>query len=116
MAVRRARKLCPALLLLPSHPRPDARASLALGAILQLYAPVIEPRGYGHAFLDLSGTERLFGPALAVAERIRREARDRLRLPLTFGVAVNKLVSESATRVDRIPLAACPSAQLPLCI
>jgi DNA polymerase-4 len=102
MLVRRARKLCPDLILLPPNPRLYARASRALHEILRIYAPVIEPRGYGHAFLDLSGTERLFGPAVDVAERIRREARERLRLPLTVGVAINKLVSEAATRAGRL--------------
>ena len=101
MAVRRARKLCPDLLLIPPNPRLYARASRALHEILRIYAPVIEPRGYGHAFLDLSGTERLFGPAVDVAERIRREAASRLSLPLTVGVAGNKLVSEAATRAGR---------------
>lgn len=111
MDVRRARKLCPDLLLIPPNPRLYARASRALHEILQVYAPIIEPRGYGHAFLDLSGTERLFGPAVDVAERIRREAASRIRLPLTVGVAINKLVSEAATRVDRpsVPLSVCPS-------
>src|SRR5262245_5731006 len=103
MLVRRARKLCPDLVLLPPNPRLYARASRALDQILRVYAPVIEPRGYGHAFLDLSGTERLFGKAVDVAERIRRESRDRLRLPLTVGVAINKLVSEAATRSVRSP-------------
>src|SRR6185436_9190692 len=91
----------PDLILLPPNPRLYARASRALHEILRVYAPVIEPCGYGHAFLDLTGTERLFGPAVDVAERIRREAAARLRLPLTVGAAVNKLVSEAATRVGR---------------
>src|ERR1044071_5449142 len=101
MLVRRARKLCPDLVLLPPNPRLYARASRALHEILRVYAPIIEPRGFGHSFLDLTGTERLFGPAVDVAERIRREARERLGLPLTAGMAVNKLVSEAAARVGR---------------
>ena len=101
MGVRHARKLCPDLILLPPNPRLYARASRALHEILQTYAPVIEPRGYGHAFLDISGTEGLFGPAVDVAERIHRESAGRLGLPLTVGVAVNKLVSEAATRAGR---------------
>jgi DNA polymerase-4 len=101
MLVRRAQRLCPDLVLLPPNPQLYARASRALHEILRTYAPVIEPRGYGHAFLDLTGTERLFGPAVDVAERIRREAVARIRLPLTVGVAINKLVSEAATRVGR---------------
>ncbi len=101
MLVLRARKLCPDLVLLPPNPRLYARASRALHEILRVYAPVIEPRGYGHAFLDLTGTARLFGPVLDVAERIRRESLERLGLPLTVGVAGNKLVSEAATRAGR---------------
>jgi DNA polymerase-4 len=112
MAVRLARKRCPDLHLLAPNPRLYARASAALHAVLRVYAPVIEPRGYGHAFLDLTGTERLFGPAVDVAARIAREARQRVRLPLTVGVAGNKLVSEAATRVGRLtaaePLIAVP--------
>jgi DNA polymerase-4 len=101
MATRLARKLCRDLVLVPPNPRLYARASRALDEVLRVYAPVIEPRWYGHAFLDISGTEQLFGPAVDVAEKIRREARDRLRLPLWVGVATNKLVSEAATRVGR---------------
>jgi DNA polymerase-4 len=101
MAVRLARKRCPDLVVLPPNPRLYARAARALDDILRHWAPVIEPRWYGHAFLDLSGTERLFGPAVDVAARIRREAWERLGLPLTVGIATNKLVSEAGTRTVR---------------
>ncbi|HEX9893755.1 MAG TPA: hypothetical protein VGA78_07505, partial [Gemmatimonadales bacterium] len=101
MAARLAKKLCPDLILLPPNPQLYARASRALHEVLRAYAPVIEPRWYGHSFLDLTGTERLFGPAVDVAARIRREVEERLRLPLWVGVATNKLVSEAATRVGR---------------
>jgi DNA polymerase-4 len=98
MPVRLARRMCPDLVVVPPNPALYARASRALHDLLARWAPVIEPRWYGHAFLDLTGTERLFGPALDVAARIRREAAERLRLPLSVGVATNKLVSEAATR------------------
>ena len=101
MPVRQARKLCPDLVLLPPNPRLYARASRALHEILGAYAPVIEPRGYGHAFLDLTGTGRLFGPALDVAARVQREVRERIRLPVSVGVATNKLVSQAVIRVGR---------------
>jgi DNA polymerase-4 len=101
MAVRLAKKVCPDLVIVPPNPRLYARASRALHELLARWAPVIEPRWYGHAFLDLTGTERLFGPAVEVAARIRREAEERLRLPLWVGVATNKVVSEAATRSGR---------------
>ena len=101
MPVQRARKLCPDLVLLPPNPALYARASRALHGILRRYAPVIEPRGWGHAFLDLTGTGRLFGAPVDVAARIQREAREGIRLPLSVGVAVNKLVSQTAATVAK---------------
>ncbi|HWA57995.1 MAG TPA: hypothetical protein VG692_12120 [Gemmatimonadales bacterium] len=99
MPVSKAKKVCPDLILCPPNPRLYARASRALHEILSRYAPIIEPKGYGHAYLDVTGTGRLFGPAIDVAARIDREARERLRLPLAVGAAQNKLVSEAASEV-----------------
>ena len=101
MAVRQALRRCPDLMIIPPNPRLYARASSALHEILRAYAPVIEPRGYGHAFLDLTGTGRLFGPPLDVALRVRREVSGRLGFPLSVGVAANKLVSQAVVRADR---------------
>jgi DNA polymerase-4 len=101
MPVNRARKLCPDLIVRPPNPRLYARASRALDEILRRYAPIIEPTGYGHAFLDLTGTGRLFGSAVDVAMKIQREVRERLHLPLAAGVAQNKLVSHAAAEVGK---------------
>jgi DNA polymerase-4 len=104
MPVRQAQRLCPDLIVLPPNPRLYARASRALHEILRIYAPTIEPRGYGHAFLDLTGTGRLFGPPQDVAARIRRETHARLGFSVSVGVASNKLVSQAAIRADRLVL------------
>jgi DNA polymerase IV len=102
MPVRIAQRRCPDLIVLPPNPRLYAQASRALHKILRIYAPTIEPRGYGHAFLDLTGTGRLFGPPQDVAARIRREISKQLQLAVSVGVATNKLVSQAAIRVDRL--------------
>jgi DNA polymerase-4 len=101
MSVRKAQRLCPDLVILPPNPRLYAKASLALHEILRVFAPTIEPHGYGHAFLDLTGTGRLFGPPQDVASRIRREVNERLQLPLSVGIASNKLVSQAAIKAGR---------------
>jgi DNA polymerase IV len=101
MQVRKAQRLCPDLVILPPNPRLYAKASRALHEILRVFAPTIEPRGFGHAFLDLTGTGRLFGPPQDVAARIRREAKERLQLPLSVGIASNKLVSQAAIKAGR---------------
>lgn len=99
MPVALARRICPDLVVRPPDPRRWARAHRALHAILARVAPVIEPRGWGHAYLDITGTERLFGPPVDVARRLEQEAGHQLRLPLAVGIAINKLVSESAATV-----------------
>jgi DNA polymerase-4 len=111
MPVRNAQRLCPDLIVLPPNPRLYARASRALHEILRIYAPTIEPRGYGHAFLDLTGTGRLFGPPQDVAARIRRETNERLGFLVSVGVASNKLVSQAAIKADRWAAGRAPSGR-----
>jgi DNA polymerase-4 len=99
MPVALARRICPDLVIRPPDPRRWARAHRALHAILARVAPIIEPRSWGHSYLDITGTERLFGSAVDVARRIEREAEAQLHLPIAVGAAINKLVSESAATV-----------------
>jgi DNA polymerase IV len=102
MPVRQAQRICRDLIVVPPNPKLYARASRALHEILQAFAPTIEPKGYGHAFLDLTGTRRLFGTPQDVAALLRREVRARLRFPISVGIAANKLVSQAAIRADRM--------------
>jgi DNA polymerase-4 len=99
MPIYQALRRCPDLLLLPPRYGLYRRAALALEHILHPYVPIIEPHTLGHAYGDLSGTRKLFGPATDVAVRIRREIWGRLGLPVTMGVAANKVVSEVAAHV-----------------
>ena len=97
LAVRR----CPGVVLRPVDEILYRRAAAAVLGLLGGYSPLVEPSSPGRAFLDLTGTGRLFGHAPDAAARIRREVIDRLRLKATVGVAVNKLVSRVAARVIR---------------
>ena len=99
--VRVARKICPDLVVLPPNPELYARASRAFHAVIGRYAPIIEPHGYGHAFCDVTGTERLFGPPVDVAWKLSRAVKEEVRLPVAVGVATNKLVSEVAAEVGK---------------
>src|SRR5882672_7813934 len=101
MPVAQAVRRCPGAVLRPTDERLYRRAAAAVLGLLGGFTPVIEPSAPGRAFLDLTGTGRLFGRAPDAAARIRREVADRLRLRATVGVAVNKLVSRVAARVIR---------------
>ncbi len=96
MALKRARKLCPEAVVLPGNPDLYLRASQALFGILRDYSPVIEPASQDEAYLDLTGTTRLFGIPADVGSRIQREVHDRLRLSASVGLGSNKLLSKVA--------------------
>jgi len=74
---------------------------------LFFFSPSVEPIRYGHFFVDVSGTRRLFGHAADCAERISRTISGELSLPGVLGIAGNKLVSSIAARILRPGLEIC---------
>jgi DNA polymerase IV len=101
MLVAKARKYCRGVAVLPPNEPLYVRASNAVCRVLNEFSPVLEPSGYGHAYLDITGTRRLFGPARDAAWRAQKEIRERLRLETSFGVASNKMVSKIAAAVTK---------------
>ncbi len=101
MLLEHAKRRCRDLILL--DPTPDAydRAMTALVGEAGRYSPLVEPAGPGHVFIDLNGTERLWGTGLDAAQSLRKGVLDNYRLDPSLGVARNKLVSKVATRVVR---------------
>jgi len=99
MPLGKAKKYCPGLTVLPPNPELTGRASRVLTEMATRYTPLWEPFRPGHLYLDVTGTERLWGRAREAADRIRREIRDGLRLPGVAGVAGNKMVSSIAARI-----------------
>ncbi|HEY3198881.1 MAG TPA: hypothetical protein VGJ57_12795 [Nitrospirales bacterium] len=126
MPVQYARRLCPSLRVLPADPVRVRIAHQQLLEVIGRFAPVWEPLAPGHLFLDLTGTTRLWGPAVDAAARIEREVIHRYRLPGVMGIGSNKFVSRVAADVvqppqlcdvragsERIFLAPLPVALLP---
>jgi DNA polymerase-4 len=101
MPLGRAVRLCPALTVLPPNPELTEKASRALSDTASQFTPLWEPFRPGHIYLDVTGTERLWGRAKDTASRIRREVRDRFSLAANLGVSENKMVSNIASRVIR---------------
>ena len=99
MPLGKAKKYCPGLTVLPPNPELTGRASQVLAGMATQYTPLWEPFRPGHVYLDVTGTERLWGRAREAADRLRRDIRERLRLPGVAGVAGNKMVSSIASRI-----------------
>ncbi|MGD9933004.1 MAG: DNA polymerase IV, partial [Dehalococcoidia bacterium] len=92
-----ARQLCPGAVWL----RPDfsyyGPASTAFHAILRDFTPAVEPAGADEAYLDVHGSERLFGTGPEIAASIRQRVHAEVGITASVGVSANKLVSKVAS-------------------
>ena len=97
LPVSQARRLCPHAVFLETDFAYYAQASQRFHAILRDFTPVVEPAGADEAYLDVAGSEALFGPPEAIARTIRRRVHDEIGINASVGVSINKLVSKVAS-------------------
>lgn len=84
------------------QPRPELyrRAMDEFLRQVRSYSPRLEHGiGDGHVFVDLTGTHRLFGPAMDVGLRVRRAVRRQLGFNPIWTLATSKLVAKVASRL-----------------
>ena len=101
-SIYHARRSCPSLIVIAPDPHLMAKGSQALLELSGEFTPIVEP-GAGRAFLDLTASRRLFGPARDVAARLERAIANSMGLEAMAGAGINKLVSRVAADVMREP-------------
>ncbi|MER2560849.1 MAG: DNA polymerase IV [Myxococcaceae bacterium] len=97
MPMGRAVKLAPRAIVVPPRFEAYVDASEAVFRIFERYTPLIEPLSLDEAFLDVTGSQALFGDPVSLAKRIRGEIRDELHLPASAGIAEVKFVAKIAS-------------------
>lgn len=97
MPLRTARRLCPHGVYLEGHHGLYRDYSQRLMTMLDEYSPLVEKMSLDEAYVDLTGTERLFGPPVQTARLIQKRVFDELALTISVGVATNKLVAKVAS-------------------
>jgi DNA polymerase-4 len=97
MPLRTAGVLCPNGVFLPVDGAKYRRASGQVMEILGRFTPLLEQVSIDEAFLDVAGSEALFGPPEAIARRIKAEVREEVGLTASVGVATTKLVAKIAS-------------------
>jgi DNA polymerase-4 len=101
MALAKAMRYCRNAIVLPPNEPLYLRASRAIFKVLEAFSPLLEPSGHGHAYMDITGTGRLFGPPRDTAWKAQKEIGRQLRLEAALGIASNKMVSKIASDVIR---------------
>jgi DNA polymerase-4 len=96
-----AKRLCPQAIILPVRGERYRAVSARMFSILEEFSPLVEPLSIDEAFLDVTGTEGLFGPPEQVARKLRRRIAEDLQLTASVGVAPNKFLAKLASDMNK---------------
>ena len=100
-----AMRKCPNLIVV--SPRHDVykRYSKAFMDILREYSDIVEQYSIDEAFVDMTGTRRLFGEPLEAAQKISNQIKTELGFTVNIGISTNKLLAKMASdfkKPDRV--------------
>ena len=101
MPMARARKLCPHAVYIEADHKKYGEASRRVMKVLGDFTPAVQAVSVDEAYLDLSGTERLHGPPLQTAVRIREAVLRETNCSASIGLASSRLVSKIASGLSK---------------
>jgi len=101
MPMSQAIRLCPDAIVLPVRMERYAALSQQIHAIFEQFTPQIEPISLDEAFLDVTGSLRLFGSAEKIGRAIKDQIREQLGLVASVGIAANKFLAKLASDLDK---------------
>jgi DNA polymerase-4 len=101
MPISRAARLCPHAAFLPVDMEKYQRVSVQVMGILVEFSPLVEPVSVDEAFVDLTGTESLFGSPPDAVRLIKRRILDETSLTASAGLAANKFVAKVASELKK---------------
>jgi DNA polymerase-4 len=97
MPLRTAYKLCPQAIFVEGHPERYRDYSGRVFAVLQRFSPLVEMASVDEAYVDMTGTERLLGPALRSAHSLHETMKAETGLNCSVGIATSRLVAKIAS-------------------
>jgi DNA polymerase-4 len=94
MPLRTAAKLCPHAIFLDGHPERYREYSHRVHEILLEFTPQVSMASIDEAYLDMTGTERLWGPPLRAATLLHDRIGQRTGLNCSIGAAASKMLAK----------------------
>lgn len=93
-AVWQAKNKCKDLVIVPPHYEEYIKYSKLARNVYERYTDQVEPYGMDECWLDITGTEMLFGSPERVANEIRETMKFELGLTISVGVSFNKIFAK----------------------
>ncbi|MFW6156204.1 MAG: DNA polymerase IV, partial [Armatimonadota bacterium] len=101
MPMWQARRRCPNGVFLPVDGEAYSEYSARAREILAQFSPRMDPASIDEAYLDVTGSLRLFGGLESLLDRVRGDIRDELGITVSVGCAPNRLVAKIASDWDK---------------
>lgn len=89
-----ARKKCPDLQVVPPHHDKYRHYSKLINQIYLRYTDMVEPFSVDESWLDVTGSQKLFGTGKEIADELRETVKKELGLTLSAGVSFNKIFAK----------------------
>ncbi len=96
MPSTKAKQLCPDAIFLKGSHTDYSKYSRWVTQIIAAKAPLFEKASIDEFYLDLSGMEKFFNPLQWTID-LRKQIMDETKLPISFGLASNKMIAKMAT-------------------
>jgi DNA polymerase-4 len=96
-----ARRLCPNGVFLPVRMERYREISAQVFRTFHHFTPLVEPLSIDEAFLDVTGSIRLFGEPTVIARKIKASIYEETGLTASAGVAPSKFVAKIASDMDK---------------
>ena len=91
-----AQEKCPDLIVIPPDYELYVEASRHFVEILRQFSPEVEQYSIDEAWVDMTGTQRLYGDPRLAAEKMRQRIWDELGFTVNVGISTNKLLAKMA--------------------
>lgn len=94
MPLRTAARHCPHAIFVNGHPERYRECSEKVYKVLGTFSPQIEMASIDEAYLDMTGTERLHGPALKAAHALHQRMKAETGLNCSVGIGTSRLIAK----------------------
>lgn len=101
MILRDARQSCPRAFFIKSQYRLYVNFSSQFLRIMRDFTPLVEPFSIDEAFLDVTGSQKLFGSPVAIARQLKQRIHREIGLTCSVGVAPNKLLAKMGADLQK---------------
>jgi DNA polymerase-4 len=97
MPVARAQRMAPTAIFIPPDHERYSEVSRRVMEIFFEYTPYVEPLSLDEAFLDVTGSRRLFGSGREIAQAIRKRVSDQEKITCSVGISTTKFIAKLAS-------------------